>query len=137
MNKFIVWYSNDINEDKFSMEFSLQELIAQDHLDYVSDSKQLVNYKVDSINNGIGLKDINNKKIYTDSSIVEFKHKTLVDKVIGYFTFANDEYLRYEIKILRINPSVKNKDNFVFAKSLFSDIKIIDTIQENKLGLIK
>jgi len=49
MKKFIVWYSNDINKDKFSMEFTLQELISQNHLDHISDSKQLVNYKVDSI----------------------------------------------------------------------------------------
>ena len=50
MNEFIVWYSNDINKDKFSKEFTLQELISQDHCDYISDSPLLVNYKVDSIN---------------------------------------------------------------------------------------
>lgn len=139
MNEFIVWYSNDKNEDKFSMEFSLQELIRQDHLDYISDSKQLVNYKVDSINRGIGLKDISNKNIYADSSIVEFK--MLINKqevnIMGYFSYIEEE-LRYEFY-----QYFNQRKSFIKAylspndSRIIEKFKIIDTTQENKLGLIK
>jgi len=132
MNEFIVWYSNDINEKKFSKEFTLQELISQDHYDYISDSPLLVNYKVDSINRGIGLKDINGKNIYADSSIVEFKNSQLWNKYNGIF-FYNKQKLCYQIKII---GSIRNNGVIPYDKYC-SDFKIIDTIQENKLGLIK
>lgn len=153
MNEFIVWYSNDINKDKFSKEFTLQELISQDHYDYISDSPLLVNYKVDSINRGIGLKDTNGKSIYADSSIVEFQLKDDVIfadftgakptiwneiKMIGYFVFNNED-LRYEIDIVDWEKN-KTKSNFIclhYNLETMSQFKIIDTIQENKLGLIK
>lgn len=126
MDKFIVWYSNDINKDKFSMEFTLQELISQDHLDYISDSKQLVNYKVDSINDGIGLTDINGKSIYADSSIVEYRIQKW--KVI-YNVFQ----MSYELECV----SNKSLSNMRLTGAYKNQLKIIDTIQENKLGLIK
>jgi len=84
----------------------------------------------------IGKKDINNKKIYANCSIVEFKHITTYGCSYirqGYFTFDND-LCCYIIKCI-------NEDLIlIYACSVFSaitDIKIIDTIQENKLGLIK
>lgn len=132
MNKFIVWYSNDINKDKFSKEFTLQELISQDHFDYISDSPLLVNYKIDSINDDIGLKDINGKNIYADSSIVEFKNSQLWNKYNGIF-FYNKEKLCYQIKII---DGIRNNEIIPYDRYC-SDFKIIDTIQENKLGLIK
>ena len=84
----------------------------------------------------IGLKDINNKKIYADSSIIEFTYIDLKTKenvkLQGYFTW-NDEDLRYEIDVL--NHSLYICLNY--RVNLVVVIKIIDTIQENKLGLIK
>ena len=136
MNEFIVWYSNDINKDKFSKEFTLQELISQDHYDYISDSPLLVNYKVDSINRGIGLKDTNGKSIYADSSIVEFIAKRLGKpniKTIGIFKYS-DVSLRYNIELI---TAIGDYDLFAYDDINMSQFEIIDTMQENKLGLIK
>lgn len=140
MNEFIVWYSNDINQDKFSKEFTLQELISQEHLDYICDSRILVNYKVDSINNSIRLKDINGKSIYADSSIVEFTYwfrEDLQDKRVdekrmkGYFHYDNNT-LSY------LFHNLLDNSNYFYGRMNFKEnLKIIDTIQENKLGLIK
>ena len=89
----------------------------------------------------IGLKDIDGKLIYADSSIIEFsikywtEDKTDYDTVkeIGFFTFCQST-LQYIIKDI-------NDSDFVGIYRLnrndISNIKIIDTIQENKLGLIK
>ncbi len=96
-----------------------------------------------SVHNYIGKTDINDKKIYADSSIIEFeKHvciyadltgkkesKYQIDKYKGYFTF-NEHTLRYNIKILT------NSDNNVtweYKNGQHRNLKIIDTIQENKL----
>lgn len=91
----------------------------------------------------IGKKDTEGNKIYADSSIVEFiyqgeqipvhgarVHHTI--SLVGFFTYDNEE-ARYEVDIL-------NNSEYVclnFDSLKFKDIKIIDTIQENKLGLIK
>ena len=92
----------------------------------------------------IGKKDINDKKIYSDCSIVEFEYPkyevgtTVQDghnKHVGYFKF-NENTLSYMIYM-------QNKDGSEYRwhfADIFSDIKnikIIDTIQKNKLGLIK
>lgn len=87
----------------------------------------------------IGLKDINGKSIYVDSSIVEFKmviNKKEVDTQ-GYFSYIKEE-LRYEFY-----QYFNQRRNFIKAYlspndgRIASEFKIIDTIQENKLGLIK
>lgn len=83
----------------------------------------------------IGLKDIDNKEIYADCSIVEIliNHKSAGNRLsIGYFKF-NKEYLRYEVVF--IDGYMKSKTEFYHL--FMSNIKIIDTIQENKLGLFK
>ena len=91
----------------------------------------------------IGKTDINGKKIYADCSIVEFdfRYIEICDlepwKLVGYFKF-NINTLRYEIKIL----DIKNENKIAwrsldYDEDLMSNIKIIDTVQENKLGLIK
>ena len=128
MKECIVWYSSDVNENKFSEEFTLEQLIKQDHLDYISDSKMLKNYKVDSINSGVGLKDINGKSIYADSSIVEFEHKD--KKLQGFFRYSKMR-LSYVIEDL-----YNDMGEMVYDGSQ-NNFKTIDTIQENKLGLIK
>lgn len=136
MNEFIVWYSNDISEGKFSQEFTLEQLIKQDHLDYISDSKILVNYKVDSINDGIGLKDINGKSIYADCSIVEFDKCSQdghSEQLKGFIRESSP--MIFQIVVL--DNDVWNVLYWHEFRHSIKNIKIIDTIQENKLGLIK
>ena len=92
----------------------------------------------------IGLKDINGKSIYANSSIVEFtiREDGIKLPVNGYFKF-DPIFLRYYIRIIE-DKGVGNRyylglqvvpwDKYC---DYIRDIKIIDTIQENKLGLIK
>lgn len=96
--------------------------------------KELLDY-IELEKNDIGLKDINGKSIYADSSIVEFDYKYLsglVEKCIGCFIYDKKQLL-YTIKLVG-TPSENCID---YLKSSMSNFKIIDTIQENKLGLIK
>lgn len=130
MKEFIVWYSN--GTDKFNKEFTLDDLISQLHYDEICDSPLLKDYKVIEICQSVGLKDINNNKIYADCSIVEFQWANRFRNIQtdwGVFKYDLDylQYLIYE----------ENEDiNKSSIKEVFN-IKIIDTIQENKLGLIK
>lgn len=80
----------------------------------------------------IGLNDINDNKIYANCSIVEFNNSQLWNKHIGIF-FYNKDKLCYQIKII---DGIR-KDEIIPYDRYCSDFKIIDTIQENKLGLIK
>lgn len=79
----------------------------------------------------IGKKDIEGNKIYADRSIVEFQDALGID-CQGYLSL-DTKSLQYYIVILN-NELLENvrTDNY----DLF-EFKIIDTIQENKLGLIK
>ena len=82
----------------------------------------------------IGLKDINGKSIYADSSIVEFDYMNDIYK--GFFYFNKNE-LMYFIKILSSSFKYADLDgSFPYTNIKICDFKIIDTIQENKLGLI-
>ena len=92
--------------------------------------KELLDY-IELEKNDIGLKDINGKSIYADSSIVEFKN--IGSNYNGYFTFDIVK-LCYKVIVLDIK-SVRKE--FIFNSNNIENIKIIDTIQENKLGLIK
>jgi len=80
----------------------------------------------------IGKTDINNKKIYAGRSIVEFEFTkdrfTPKRKAIGYYTYNSLE-LSFMIKLL----DDKNEENYLYRFT--GATKIIDTIQENKLGL--
>lgn len=79
-----------------------------------------------------GLKDIDNKKIYADCSIVEFRCKIWGNSINtnkGYFQF-NNTTLRYVI-VSMCGRTISYDIDYI------SDLKAIDTIQENKLGLIK
>lgn len=76
-------------------------------------------------------KDTTGNKIYADSSIVEFNWVT---KYIGFFQWDEDN-LRYVIRILKTEVKNSMFDSFDFDMYSMSDFKIIDTIQENKLGL--
>ena len=92
--------------------------------------KELLDY-IELEKNDTGLKDINGKSIYADSSIVEFKN--IGSNYNGYFTFDIVK-LCYKIIVLDIK-SVRKE--FIFNSNNIENIKIIDTIQQNKLGLIK
>ena len=86
-----------------------------------------------TIHKAIGKTDINNKKIYADSSIVEFKYKSnhplsILKEEKGVFIFYNP-LLQYCIRTF--------EENELYTIQGLRDLKIIDTIQENKLGLIK
>lgn len=130
MKEFIVWYSN--GTDKFNKEFTLDDLISQLHYDEICDSPLLKDYKVIEICQSVGLKDINNNKIYADCSIVEFEWKISGFKKVGYFYYSNED-LCYMAK----GVSEYTSDVLFYDKHTMKNFKIIDTIQENKLGLIK
>ena len=77
----------------------------------------------------IGKTDINDKKIYADCSILDMNDGV---GTIGYFTYSKEE-LRYVFKCLNNSiVEVVRAENWSVLK-----MEIIDTIQENKLGLIK
>lgn len=81
----------------------------------------------------VGLKDINNNKIYADCSILRVNYfHSLGDWIsgIGYFSF-DEETLRYCFTL------INEKEIVAYDPSYFDSLEIIDTIQENKLGLIK
>lgn len=82
--------------------------------------------------NYIGKADINNKKIYADCSIVEFEYfddnPKNTCKMYGYFSFKEKEL---GFRVCTFNNSYFSNFNHI------RDFKIIDTIQENKLGLSK
>ena len=112
--KFIWLKAKDIIEDK------------DYHLRREGHKVQLFNY--------IGLKDIEDKKIYADSSIVEFNVIDETKKQIGYFSF-DQTILSYVIELL---PKPRGGTiAYKYSGWTIQNIKIIDTIQENKLGLIK
>lgn len=84
----------------------------------------------------VGLHDVEGKQIYADSSVVEFEFVGYLSKrhiLRGYFIFDNEQ-LRYKIKIINKEWS---KDFLIYDYKFCSNFKIIDTIQENKLGLVK
>ena len=147
-NDFIIW-------DKYEEEFVDTENIAilnDGVLIYVNpdvDVCELLlkeNDRLDrySLHGEIGKTDIDGNKIYADCSIVEFR--AVGRKAVGYFTY-DSETLRMRINILDINYNdmgylshvediiILDRKVDYFSRKM-SDFKIIDTIQENKLGLI-
>lgn len=84
--------------------------------------------------------DIEGNKIYADSSIVEFDRMSmnnpeLEEGVIAYIAYDNNRCC-YDLcfGLEKDAPRISISD---FTPFLRSEFKIIDTIQENKLGLIK
>lgn len=136
MEKFIVWNEStkefDIESYKYVLDCNGRLL------ERSKNNNSSVLYFDNNLKHffDIGLKDINENSIYADCSIVELTYKdfSTSENVVlqGYFTW-DDEDLRYEIDIL--NHSLYICLNYRI--DLVVNIKIIDTIQENKLGLIK
>lgn len=155
MNEFIFW---DKSEKKFYDNVNTFYDNNEQYRCALADGKVLVHhyyneYEEDLINpykednvivpfQYIGLNDIDNNKIFADSSIVEFDFLgfgELTPDNYAAFIKWNREKFRYDIQTLsRID---KDGDFYVFdmGKCIdrISNIKIIDTIQENKLNLIK
>ena len=108
------WWENHCGAD-FGKE-KLKEL-----LDYIELEKK-----------DIGLKDINGKSIYIDSSICKVNYFSSSDWISDYCYFSFDtENLRYIVHL------INEKEIVDYESSYFDCFEIIDTIQENKLGLIK
>ena len=132
MNEFIVWDEEAeifIDEAKCILANGTLFRNEKDFANEISDDLSMFF--------SIGLKDINNQKIYADSSIIEFDYMN--DLYKGYFYFDKKE-LMYFIKILESSFVHFNKDSgscFAYTNLKICDFKIIDTMQENKLGLIK
>tara|TARA_R110000868_G_scaffold93996_1_gene259803 strand:- start:174 stop:557 length:384 start_codon:yes stop_codon:yes gene_type:complete len=127
-----------MNDRNTYLELLNKHKIPKDTFD-VSTAKELVNQIYDEIDDEklyIGLKDVEDNKIYADSSIVEFEY--IKSKHKGYFTW-NNKTLSYDIMVIDWNFKIlKNYSAPIgYSHLKMKNFKIIDTIQENKLGLIK
>lgn len=145
MNEFIVWdkdkkcfydgKNNGINVFQLNQDGTLS---FYQHYDdgYFSDE-----YFSDEYTNNFyipfkntELKDINGKSIYADSSIVEFEFynsSNKWEKTIGYFKYIPECFCYVVIALCNSYSSIP------ISTLANRNIEIIDTIQENKLGLIK
>ena len=136
MKEYIAWYSN--GTDKFNKEFTLDDLISQLHYDEICDSPLLKDYKVIEICQSVGLEDISNNKIYDDSSIVEFE--LIINPVCRTVVLNRKGVFKYDKDLCAYIIECIDEDRILIFSTSFKhikNIKIIDTIQENKLGLIK
>lgn len=133
MNEFIVW-------DKTKSKFSELKAIEFFKGGFVINPRDLSTKRMDKQLNEnecelfpyIGKTDIDNEKIYADCSIVEFEYYFTDgwdEDMQGVFKYLPNE-LRYEIQLVNDGCHVS------FQPSYIRNLKIIDTIQENKLGLI-
>jgi len=123
MDEYITW-SDELKQ--FDDNITLKELLKD-----VCETWDVYEVEEGKYFRNIGLKDINGKNIYADSSIVEFNNSQLWNKYNGIF-FYNKERLCYQIRII---DGVRNSE--IIPYDIYcSDFKIIDTIQENKLGLV-
>jgi len=124
MNEFIVW------DKRYRVFRKLLKIDFELGLYFCIDT--VVPFEKGELVKDIGIKDINGKSIYANSSIVEFEWGQDRHNIIGYFAF-NKEYLSYEIIML----NTQKGKSMCYAPHNCFNLKIIDTIQENKLGLIK
>ncbi len=126
MNEFIVW------DDKYKIfikDITIEQLAISEPL---KNKMHLANW---SIFNYIGLKDIEDDKIYADSSIVEFEHFTQTYIVTFHFDLSELKYFTRVLSTSDKGVEIGYEREYSVIKEC--DFKIIDTIQENKLGLIK
>ena len=138
MNDFIVWDKCRKGWIDESYPFFIN---SSGFLCIQRNDKQMVIENDCEIFKPIGLKDTEGNKIYADCSIVEFSVCSLEPfskkkqiKRIGKVRYCNST-CAYEIVV--VNMSRIEYYDFSGMAFEISDIKIIDTIQENKLGLIK
>lgn len=80
------------------------------------------------------IKDIEGKEIYVDYSIVEFETCHIEFKGILRYSQEDSQYF---IEVLSDDTGVRTETyGLVYHSNEFENIKIIDNIQQNKLGLI-
>jgi len=127
MNEFIVW---DNNYEKFShkvcgiLSDGSIAVFKEGHLSGIFYEDEY------TIHYDIGKTDIEGKKIFAGSSIVEFEHMIFGEwvKRVGYFTY-DDKFLSYEIVtktgLILLYAMVLNE-------SEIKNLKIIGTLQEDK-----
>ena len=136
MNEFIV-YSESLEEFSRHVDLNKDNCIRFKN-EYWNDMNLLCN-KHNTIHNYIGIKDINNNKIYADSSIVEFEISIIESptpqstKHTGIIVYSSKE-LGYIFIEITDSGEIKNRGRFPIMY-IVNKCEIIDTIQENKLGL--
>jgi len=146
MNEFIVWDKRSkcfILDDKGFDRFEMYMDGTLHYYQNCHDGDGFGSEDYESFNY-IGLKDINDNKIYADSSIVYFKEPYNGSELKGAFTWCNETF-RYKIRIIQGTgrfqegtvQEMMKESRWCGLVHKFVDYKIIDTIQENKLGLIK
>lgn len=143
MNEFIVWHNNSeqfyySNDEAYILKEIDGKLFVVE-MDNFYNFRNIEEFIIGKAMQYIGKKDINNQKIYADCSIVEFEiilrdadgKVVYKNKNTGYFTYRKD-LLRYVIKY----TSCEERGIKLYSDHI-TNLKIIDTIQENKLGLIE
>ena len=132
MNEFMVWDNEDNKfiywEDVFFTKDKNDDfiIVMKEVFDNMWEGRNFETF------NYIGLNDIFDNKIYADSSICEVNYFSSSDWISDYCYFSFDtENLRYVVHL------INEKEIVDFEASYFDRFKIVDTIQENKLGLIK
>lgn len=126
MNNFIVW------DKRYKVFRKLLKIDFQLGLYFCIDT--VVPFEKGELIKNIDLKDINGKNIYADSSIVEFEFynsSNKWEKIIGYFKYIPECFCYVVIALCNSYSSIP------ISTLANRNIKIIDTIQENKSGLIK
>lgn len=161
MNEFVIWIKTKmcgkdfidcvhIDVDKMIEEDKTIDCIIDEHLEEVDQShcsctiSEAQNYcdcmggdwsgeyEIISKNDYVGISDINDIKIISDSSIFEFDYNpgyisSKDETYRGYFEF-NENTLSYMINI----PKEDYKWHFIEVFSRIKNIRIIGTLQENK-----
>ncbi len=127
MKEFIVWDKNDNRFlDSLFVNCELNEAVSN------NEDFEIFQY--------IGKADIKGNKIYADSSVVEMTIRDEDGKHthIGFFNY-NSFLLCYDFREPYKNGEMSGNRIWRMEKlQIYSvQFKIIDTIQENKLGLIK
>ena len=120
MNEFIIW---DMIINKPVVVATIEDYIS---VNFKDRCKSFID---------IRLKDINGKNIYADNSIVEFDKYSCghSEQLKGFFRESSP--MIFQIVIL--DNDIWNVLYWHEFRHSIKNIKIIDTIQENKLGLIK
>lgn len=136
MNEFIIW---DKDRKIFTTSAdSIKKIVLTSHYG-IWDMKNEDTPNA-TIHNYVGIKDTEDKSIYADCSIVEFLKDGCI--VNAYFIFC-EKTLSYSVMEIENNSPITGVMKHSYPYCIYYDwmddknIKIIDTIQENKLGLIK
>jgi hypothetical protein len=137
MKEFIVWDKEDKKFIKPKVDFYRERYETGKYIDNEIDGSIITSVKygnIEDLLHYIGKTDIEGNKIYADSSIVEFiaNMGEANRKMIGYFQY-NDSNLKYGIKTF---IPIQTYDFFEFDNEKMHSFKIIDTLQENRLGLL-